>query len=101
MESDKEFSSVEEKNLDIGCACGCSEECIESVPVKLSLKTRIRLAILSSLSNMRVFVLISNIIMLGSIIASILSYAANHSIAWTIFHGFIGWPSVAYFAFFK
>ena len=34
---------------------------------------------------------------LGSIIAVIVSYSANHSIGWAIIHGLLGWIYVLYY----
>ena len=35
---------------------------------------------------------------MGSALAMILSYGANHSILWAIFHGICSWLYVIYFA---
>lgn len=35
---------------------------------------------------------------LGEMIAIVLSYSINHSIAWAILHGMFGWFYVIYFA---
>jgi len=36
---------------------------------------------------------------LGTLIAVILSWGANHSIFWLIVHGFLGWLYVLYYLF--
>ena len=37
----------------------------------------------------------------GSALAMVISYDANHSIAWAIIHGLFGWAYVVYFALFR
>jgi len=37
----------------------------------------------------------------GSALAMVVSYHANQSILWAIFHGFLGWFYVIYAALFK
>lgn len=37
----------------------------------------------------------------GTALAMVLSYSANKSILWAIFHGLISWIYVIYFALFK
>ncbi|HEX8385037.1 MAG TPA: hypothetical protein VF576_02580 [Rubricoccaceae bacterium] len=34
---------------------------------------------------------------LGSIIAVVLSWSANHSVLWAVIHGFLGWLYVIYY----
>lgn len=34
---------------------------------------------------------------LGTVIAAIVSWSANHSILWAIMHGFCGWFYIAYY----
>jgi hypothetical protein len=38
---------------------------------------------------------------LGTVIAVALSWSANHSILWAIFHGFCSWLYVIYYVLFK
>lgn len=38
---------------------------------------------------------------LGTVIAVALSWSANHSILWAIFHGFCSWLYVIYYFLFK
>ena len=34
---------------------------------------------------------------LGSILAVVLSWSANHSVLWAVIHGFLGWLYVLYY----
>jgi hypothetical protein len=34
---------------------------------------------------------------LGTVIAAILSWNANHSVLWAVLHGFLGWLYVIYY----
>ncbi|HEX8298251.1 MAG TPA: hypothetical protein VF594_03750 [Rubricoccaceae bacterium] len=34
---------------------------------------------------------------LGTVVAAVLSWSANHSILWLIIHGFLGWFYVIYY----
>ena len=38
---------------------------------------------------------------LGTVIAVVLSWSANHSIGWAILHGLFGWFYVIYYFIFK
>jgi len=38
---------------------------------------------------------------LGSVLAVVLSWMANHSIVWAIVHGLLGWIYVLYYIFTK
>jgi hypothetical protein len=38
---------------------------------------------------------------LGTVIAAIISWSANHSILWLILHGILGWLYVIYYVIFK
>lgn len=38
---------------------------------------------------------------MGGCLAMVLSYSVNHSILWAIFHGFLSWGYVIYFAVVK
>lgn len=37
---------------------------------------------------------------IGTILAIVLSWSANHSVLWAIFHGILGWIYVFYYLFF-
>ena len=34
---------------------------------------------------------------LGTVIAVVLSWSANHSVLWAVLHGFLGWLYVVYY----
>ena len=34
---------------------------------------------------------------LGSVIAVVISWSANHSVLWAVIHGFLGWMYVIYY----
>jgi hypothetical protein len=38
---------------------------------------------------------------IGTVVAAVLSWSANHSIFWIIVHAFLGWIYVIYYALFK
>jgi hypothetical protein len=44
---------------------------------------------------------VSNGVSLGSAIAVTISWSANHSILWAIFHGILSWAYVLYYAILK
>ncbi len=45
--------------------------------------------------------IIRNGISFGSVLAIVMSWTANKSILWAIFHGIIGWIYVLYYILFK
>jgi hypothetical protein len=38
---------------------------------------------------------------IGTVVAAVLSWSANHSILWIIIHAFLGWLYVIYYVLFK
>lgn len=38
---------------------------------------------------------------IGTVVAAVLSWSANHSILWIIIHAFLGWIYVIYYILFK
>lgn len=37
--------------------------------------------------------------LIGTVLAAIISFQANHSVVWAVVHGFLGWAYVSYYSY--